>query len=115
MEIEARIERENPALVVVAVMPPGGVVQARYLCRRLRRRFADLRIVVCYLGRVRDFDRLLVRLRAAGASYVTTSLLQSRSQIQALLPAAQARRCLARLHSGPALERAGRQAPVSSR
>ena len=42
-------------------------------------------IIVGYFGRVRDFDRLLVRLRAAGASYVTTTLLQSRSQIEASL------------------------------
>jgi hypothetical protein len=84
-ETEARIAAERPALVFVAVLPPGGLVQARYLCRRLRRRFRDLKIVVGYWGRSRNFDRLLVRLRAAGASYVTTSLIQSRSQVQALL------------------------------
>src|SRR5205807_1267110 len=89
-EIETRIERERPAVLFVAVLPPGGVTQARYLCRRLRRRFADLPIVVGYFGRVRDFDRLLVRLRAAGASYVTTSVAQTSTQILALLPAVEA-------------------------
>lgn len=84
-ETEARIAAENPAMVFVAVLPPGGLVQARYLCRRLRRRFKDLKIVVGYWGRSRNFDRLLVRLRAAGASYVTTSLGQSRTQVKALL------------------------------
>lgn len=83
-EVEARIEREKPALLFVAIMPPGGLIQARYLCKRLRKRFADLPIVVGYWGAARDFDRLLIRLRSAGASYVTTSLLQSRSQIRAL-------------------------------
>ena len=90
-ETEARIAAENPALVFIAVLPPGGLVQARYLCRRLRRRFKDLKIVVGYWGRSRNFDRLLVRLRAAGASYVTTSLGQSRSQVKALLESAQPR------------------------
>ena len=90
-ETEARIAAENPAVVFIAVLPPGGLVQARYLCRRLRRRFKDLKIVVGYWGRSRDFDRLLVRLRAAGASYVTTSLGQSRSQVKALLESAQPR------------------------
>jgi len=90
-ETEARIAAENPALVFIAVLPPGGLVQARYLCRRLRRRFKDLKIVVGYWGRSRNFDRLLVRLRAAGASYVTTSLVQSRSQVKALLETAQPR------------------------
>lgn len=84
-EIESRIEQEHPALVFIAVLPPGGLVQASYLCRRLRKRFGELKTVVGYWGRVRDFDKLLVRLRVAGASYVTTSLLQSRSQILALL------------------------------
>ncbi len=83
-EIVGRIERENPALVFIAILPPGGLVQARYLCKRLRKRFADLPIVVGYWGEERHYDRLLVHLRSAGASYVTTSLLQSRSQIRAL-------------------------------
>jgi predicted PurR-regulated permease PerM len=87
-EIEARVEKESPALLFVAVLPPGGVTQARYLCRRLRRKFTDLPIIVGYFGRVRDFDSLLVRLRAAGASYVTTSVAQTRTQILALLPTA---------------------------
>jgi hypothetical protein len=49
-----------------------------------------LKIIVGYWGRAKNFDRLLVRLRSAGASYVTTSLLQSRSQIRALLGPAPA-------------------------
>ena len=85
VEVEAEVERDKPALVFVAVIPPGGLAQARYLCARLRKRFEGLPIVVGYFGRPRDFDRLLVRLRASGASYVTTSMLQSRGQIGALL------------------------------
>jgi hypothetical protein len=85
VEIETKIALEAPALVFLAVLPPGGVVQASYLCRRLRKKFPDLKIVVGYWGRVRDFDRLLVRLRSAGASYVTTSIAQTISQLRALL------------------------------
>jgi predicted PurR-regulated permease PerM len=84
-DIEKRIERTRPALVFVAVVPPGGTIQARYLCRRLSKRFPDLPIVVGYFGRPRNFDRLLVRFRSAGASYVTTSLLQSLGQISAMV------------------------------
>ena len=85
VEIENRIERDRPDLVFIAVMPPGGLIQARYLCRRLGKRFAGVRIVVGYWGKARDFDRLLVRLRSAGASYVTTSVGQTRTQLLALL------------------------------
>jgi predicted PurR-regulated permease PerM len=90
-EAENRIEQEEPTLVFIAVLPPGGLVQARYLCKRLRTRFVDLKIVVGYWGETRSFDKLLVRLRSAGAAYVATSLLQSRSQIQALVSAAAPR------------------------
>ena len=84
-EIESMIERDEPAALFIAVLPPGGLVQARYLSRRLRRRFGKLPIIVGYWGRPKNFDRLLVRLRAAGATYVTTSIEQSQSQLKSLL------------------------------
>ena len=87
-DVEEEVARTRPAVVFIAVLPPGGFEQARYLCRRLRRRFEQLPVVVGYFGRARNFDRLLVRLRRAGASYVTTSILQTRTQIKALLPGA---------------------------
>jgi predicted PurR-regulated permease PerM len=83
--IEARVAKANPALVVIAVLPPGGLVQTRYLCKRLRARFAELPLVVSHAGEPRAFDQLLVRLREAGASYLTTSLLQTRGQLRQLL------------------------------
>ena len=85
-EIEARVERERPALVVIAVVPPGGLTQALYLCRTLRRRFPELPLVVGYYGATRDYDRLLQRFRKAGASYLTTSVAQSASRLATLLP-----------------------------
>ena len=60
--------------------------QTRYLCGRLRKRFPELTILVGVWGRVRDFDRLFTRLRAAGASYVVTSVEQTRGQMRAMLP-----------------------------
>jgi predicted PurR-regulated permease PerM len=87
IEIEAKVEQETPAVVFIAILPPGGVSQARHLCRRLRKRYPDLKIVVGYFGRVKDFDRLLTTLRLAGANYVSTSVAQSRNQIRSLLPA----------------------------
>ena len=85
VEIESRLTAEPPTIVFIAVLPPGGLVQARYLCKRLRRISPELKIIVGYWGRVRNFDRLLVRLRSSGANYVTTSISQSRGQIGALL------------------------------
>jgi predicted PurR-regulated permease PerM len=85
-EIEDRVANDSPAVVFVAVVPPGGLTQARYLCRRLRRRFPDQRIVVGFWGSSRDFDTLLARFRSAGVRYVATSLLQTRSYIESILP-----------------------------
>ena len=85
-EVESVIDRTNATVVFIAVLPPGGLDQTRHLCRRFRKRFPDLWIVIGYWGRTRDFDTLLVRLRKAGASYVTTSMQQTVDQIRALLP-----------------------------
>jgi hypothetical protein len=84
-DIVSQIARERPALVLIAVMPPGGLTQAAFLCRRLRRDFPELVIVVAYLRPPKDFDRLLLRMRKAGASYLTTSLAQTASRVEALL------------------------------
>ena len=44
-----------------------------------------MRVIVGYWSETTHFDQLLVRFRAAGASYVTTSILQTRRQILALV------------------------------
>jgi hypothetical protein len=86
VEVETTIEREKPLFLIIGIMPPGGLPQTRYLCRRIHKRFPDLTIVVGFWGRVKNFDRLLVGLRRAGASYVHTSVEQARGQIIAMLP-----------------------------
>jgi len=84
-DVGARIGRDHPALVVIGVVPPGGLTQTVFLCRRLAHDYPELPIVVAYLRQPKDFDALLVRLKKAGASYVTTSLTQTVSRIEALL------------------------------
>jgi hypothetical protein len=82
--VEERIENEHPEVIFIAVIPPGGAVQAGYVCERLRKRFPELKIVIGYFGPVKNFDKLLVRLRSVGANYVTTTIAQSRTQVLAL-------------------------------
>ena len=86
-EIQRRVELEKPAVVFIGILPPGGLVQASYLSKLLRRHFPDLSIVVGYWDEVRKFDKLVVQVHSAGGDYVTTSLRQARSQIAALIPA----------------------------
>ena len=77
LEVEQAIASQNAVAAVIGILPPGGVPQAIYLISRLRKKFPDLVIVAAYFGRTRSFDKLLVRLRKAGATYVTTSLVQT--------------------------------------
>lgn len=46
LEILANVETAHPQAVCIAALPPRGAVAARYLCRRIRRQFPDVPIVV---------------------------------------------------------------------
>jgi hypothetical protein len=88
-DLVERIRHEHPMLIFIAALPRS-LPQTRYLCRHLHKEFPDLHIVVGYWGNKEEFDKVLVRLRQAGASYLTTSLLQSRSRISDLVAEATA-------------------------
>ncbi|MGE3538742.1 MAG: AI-2E family transporter [Candidatus Tectimicrobiota bacterium] len=82
--LTTHIGEEAPSLLFIAALP-GSLPQARYLCRHLHKAFPTLPILVGYWGDQEEFDKVLGRLRQVGASYVTTSLLQSSSRIKAVL------------------------------
>jgi len=84
-DLEDWIERVQPKVIVIAILPPGGLTQARYMCERLHERLPKAKIVVAYFGKTQKYDALLVKFRRAGASYFTTSLNQTRTQICNLL------------------------------
>ena len=62
-------------------MPPGGLPQTSYLCEELRKNFPQLGIIVGYWGCDSNLDEVIAGLRAAGATYVTTTLQGARSHI----------------------------------
>jgi hypothetical protein len=78
--IDAAAER-NPGLVCIAALAPGGLAQARYLCKRLRARFPDLKIIVGRWGLRGETEDAHESLLAGGADRVATSLLQARDEI----------------------------------
>jgi len=80
----ALVQQERPALVFVAALAPGGLAQARYLCRRLHSQFPTLRIVVGRWGLRRDPRKSRKLLLAAGADRVVTTLREARSQLTRL-------------------------------
>ena len=78
--IDAAAEK-NPGLVCIATLAPGGLAQARYLCKRLRSRFPDLKIIVGRWGLKGETEDTQRSLLAVGADRVATSLLQARDEI----------------------------------
>jgi predicted PurR-regulated permease PerM len=79
------VEAKRPAALCVASLPPGGLAHARYLCKRLRARFPDLKLVVGLWG-AGTVNEAADALREAGADYVTTSLLDARAHLNEWQP-----------------------------
>jgi predicted PurR-regulated permease PerM len=107
-ELLDEVAGREPALVCIAATPPGGLAHTRYLCKRLRSRFPDLKILVGRWG-VREIgqppnsipggdadragepqgngiDPMVATLQEAGADLVATTLLETRQQLISLLP-----------------------------
>ena len=78
-EMIARVREDNPDLICIAAVAPGGLAQVRYLSKRLHALFPNLRIVIGRWG-LRKFDESGSSLpRDLGE--VGLSLLQTRDQI----------------------------------
>jgi predicted PurR-regulated permease PerM len=74
-----QIAEQSPALVCIASLPPGGLAQTRYLCKRLRKRFPKLKIIVgCWGSRNENNGNSLL---AAGADNVGTTMVETRDQV----------------------------------
>ncbi|WDQ19059.1 AI-2E family transporter [Rhodopirellula sp. P2] len=83
-DIARVIADAKPLAVVIAVLPKGGFVQARYLCKAIRREGYSGAVVIACLGKFKNFDKLFVKFRKAGATAMTTSYSQTRSKLVAL-------------------------------
>lgn len=84
-ELIERVRQLQPAIVVIGATPPGGLAQAKYLCKRLRKEFSELRIVVVRCGQRRT-RRVQEILQRYGASSITTSLLDTQRFLNSRLP-----------------------------
>lgn len=84
-EVIAHVERTRPAMVCLGALPASGLAaHTRYLCKRLRTRFPDLRIIVARWD-VREPSAVVRRrLEEAGATAVGTTLIETRQHLQAV-------------------------------
>ena len=78
-------EHAYPAVCVVA-LPPGGLTHAKYLCKKLRATFPDLKILVGRWGPPDLAGEGAEALLAAGADAVGATLQESRDQLYGLTP-----------------------------
>jgi B12 binding domain len=78
-EVVDQVAEKRPALICIVSLPPGGLAQTRYLCKRLRVRFPEIRILVGRLGTQNANHRDV--LLAAGADKVATTMIELRDHV----------------------------------
>ena len=77
-EVVALIGEKCPAMIFIATVSPGGLAQTRYLCKRLRARFPNLKIGVRQWGMGSEDSHSIL---LAGADRVGTTMLETREQV----------------------------------
>ena len=85
-ELVARAEAQRPALICISSLPPGGLSQARYLCKRLRAKLPEAKILVGRWGLTQGLDENREQLREAGADEVDATLLATRQFLRSWHP-----------------------------
>ncbi len=85
-ELLEKIDEMRPAILCLATTAPDGIAHTRYLCKRIRGRFPEIKIVVCRWGKKTGRQTDPARLTEVGADSVATSLLETRQVLASLLP-----------------------------
>jgi hypothetical protein len=93
-ELTEIVARERPLLVCIGSVTPGGLAHTRYLCKRLRARAPDVRIVVCRFGADPGALATSAPLRQVGAVEVTATFSETLRLLGSLAP------ILAQIHQG---------------
>ncbi len=79
------VGKDKPQVVCVAAIPPLGYLHTRYLCRRLRAEYPELRLIGAVLTEG-DVEEIKKRRPAVTANDLASSLKQAVTQIVALAP-----------------------------
>jgi predicted PurR-regulated permease PerM len=85
-EVLSLVEQQRVGLVCIAALPPGALAPTRYLCKRLRVRFPELKIVVGRWGFNGNTQEDRTRLLSAGADEVAMTLRETRGHVMELIP-----------------------------
>jgi hypothetical protein len=80
-EVLAMVEQQPMGLICITALLPGPLTPTRYLCKRLRTRFPQCKIIVGRWGWLEDWDKPQALLREAGADEVGTTLRETLNQV----------------------------------
>lgn len=80
-EVIACVAQKRPAVFCIGALPPDPLAPTKYLCKRLRDVWPDLKIVIGRWGLKTNVKETKEPLLEAGADFVATSLVEARSQI----------------------------------
>jgi predicted PurR-regulated permease PerM len=83
-EVTELVAERRPAVLFVGSVAPGGVTHARHVCKRVRARCPELKLVVGRWGLHDEQAAEREQLVAAGADRVGTSMLESQHQLAEL-------------------------------
>jgi predicted PurR-regulated permease PerM len=80
-EVLSVVEQQHVGLICITALPPGASAPTRYLCKRLRARFPNCKIVVGRWGEDEDNDKPHALLREAGADEVGKTLRETYNHV----------------------------------
>ncbi|QEL16475.1 AI-2E family transporter [Limnoglobus roseus] len=88
-ELVERVNEFKPDVVCIGSLPPSGLVQVRYLCKRLRQHNKDVRILVGRWGDVANSDSF-AELIAVGATAVEVKMTETLTKLASWRPLVEA-------------------------
>jgi hypothetical protein len=83
-EVVAWVDQHHPAVLCIGAVAPGGLSQARHLCKRLRSQCPELKIVVGRWGLHDEKAADRQHLLEAGADHVETTVLDTQRTLALL-------------------------------
>jgi predicted PurR-regulated permease PerM len=84
-EMVSLVEQKQPRLVCIGAIAPGGLAHARYLCKRIRARLPQVRILVGRWGFDANLENSRATLTSAGADRIAATLVEARHQLLQLI------------------------------
>ncbi len=79
------VEQRKADVVCISAMPPAAAIHARYLCKRLRGRFPDAKLIVGLWNVKGDLNKARERLGCGAATRVVATLADAQEQIRLLI------------------------------